>query len=113
MPKYGWEDPKTGEQWETDMTYEEMQQYKKDNPDLYQVFNINFTSDRYQSGIKNDDGWNELMDRVAEKHPDGDLGGRRKRTAKEIKTRAAIEKNRKRLGIKSGTSGTTDDRLDN
>jgi hypothetical protein len=76
-----------------------MQGYKKANPHLHQVFNINFTSDRYDSGIKNDGGWNEMLDRIAEKNPEGDLEGRRKKSAKEIKTRAAIEKNRKKLGI--------------
>ena len=32
MPRYGWYDPSTDEEYETDMTYDEMQQFKKDNP---------------------------------------------------------------------------------
>lgn len=102
MPKYGWEDPETGEQWETDMKYEEMLQYKEQNPHLHQVFNINFTSSRYESGGKMDDGWKEMLGRIADQNPDSDMRdhGSRK-SIKEIKTRNAIEKNRKRLGIKN------------
>ena len=107
MPKYGWYDPELDYEYETSMTYEEMKGYKEANPHLHQVFNINFTSDRYDSGMKNDGGWNELMDRIAEKNPEGDLEGRRKKSIKEIKTRQAIEKNRKRLGIKYNKTDTS------
>lgn len=102
MPKYGWYDPETDEEYETDSTYEEMLEYKKANPHLHQVFGINFVSSRYSStgGLKNDDGWNEMLSRIGEHHPDSHVGeNHRKKTNKEIKTREAIAKNRKRLGI--------------
>lgn len=110
MPKYGWYDPNTDEEYETDTTYEEMLQYKKDNPHLHQVFNLNFTSSRYTStgGLKNDDGWNEMLSRIGEAHPDSEIGDKhRKKTIKEIKTKEAIEKNRKRLGLKKNTTDTS------
>jgi hypothetical protein len=110
MPKYAWEDPKTGEQWETDMKYEEMLQYKEDNPHLHQIFAINFVSSQYVSsgGLKNDDGWNEMMSRIGEAHPDSDIGDKyRKKTIKEIKTKEAIDKNRKRLGLVKDTTDTS------
>lgn len=110
MPRYAWEDPKTGEQWETIMTYEEMMTYKEENPHLHQIFQMNFTSSRYTStnGLKNDDGWNEMLSRIGEAHPDSALGQtNRKKTIKEIKTKEAIEKNRKRLGIKNTKTDTS------
>lgn len=100
MPRYAWEDPNTGDQWETDMKYEEMLEYKQQNPELTQIFEINFVSSRHTSGIKNDDGWNEMMSRIGEAHPDSEIGKQhRKKTSTEIKTREAISKNRKRLGL--------------
>lgn len=110
MPRYAWEDPKTGEQWETDMSYDEMMKYKEENPHLHQIFQMNFTSSRYTStgGLKNDDGWNEMLSRIGEAHPDSELGqNHRKKTNKEIKTKEAIEKNRKRLGIKNTKTDTS------
>lgn len=113
MPKYGWYDPNTDEEYETDMKYDEMIQYKKDNPHLHQVFNVNFTSSRYEKGGKMDDGWKEMLGRIADENPDSDMAdyGRR-RTAKQVKTAEAIQKNRKRLGIKDTKQDTSGGRLD-
>ena len=109
MPRYGWYDPSTDEEYETDMTYDEMQQFKKDNPGLEQRFNLNFTSSQYMStGGKMDDGWKEMLGRIADENPDSDLKeyGRR-RTGKEVKTMDAIKKNRRRLGIKKDKIDTS------
>ena len=109
MPRYGWYDPSTDEEYETDMTYDEMQQFKKDNPGLEQRFNLNFTSSQYMStGGKMDDGWKEMLGRIADENPDSDLKdyGRR-RTGKEVKTMDAINKNRRRLGIKKDKIDTS------
>lgn len=109
MPKYGWYDPETDQEFETDMTYEEMQQFKKDNPELEQRFNLNFVSSQYMTtGGKMDDGWKDMLGRIADENPESDVKdyGRR-RTAKEIKTREAIDKNRKRLGIKYEKTDTS------
>ena len=100
MPRYAWEDPDTGEQWETDMKYDEMLEYKNANPKLNQIFEINFVSSRYTSGYKNDDGWGEMMSRIGEAHPNSQIGKdtvKKKNT--QLKTEQAISKNRKRLGI--------------
>lgn len=100
MPRYAFEDPETGHQFEIDMTYDELQVFKEEYPGLDQIFKINFTSSRYgaDGGMKNDDGWNEMLSRIAEAHPDGMLAqeGYRKRTNKEIKTAEVLAKHRKR-----------------
>lgn len=99
MPRYAFEDPDSGHQFEVDMTYDELQEFKLEYPGLDQIYKINFTSSRYGStdGIKNDDGWNEMLSRIAEAHPDGMLAqeGHRKRTNKEIKTAEVLAKHRR------------------
>ena len=99
MPRYAFEDPESGHQFEMDMTYDEMIKFKEEYPGLDQIFKINFTSSRYGSteGIKNDDGWNEMLSRIGEAHPDSSLGQtHRKKTNKEIKTADVLAKHRKR-----------------
>ena len=109
MPKYGWYDPETDKEFETDMKYEEMLQFKNDNPELEQRFNLNFVSSQYTTtGGKMDDGWKEMLGRIADENPGSDMAEHgTRRTAKQVKTADAIAKNRKRLGIKEDTSGTT------
>ena len=101
MPKYGWYDPETDQEFETDMTYEDMQQFKKDNPELEQRFNLNFVSSQYTTtGGKMDDGWKEMLGRIADENPGSDMSEHgTRRTAKQVKTAEAISKNRERLGI--------------
>jgi len=41
MPRYAFEDTKTGEQFEMDMSYDELQPFLNHNPELQQIFKIN------------------------------------------------------------------------
>ena len=102
MPRYAFEDPESGYQFDLDMKYEEMLEFKKEYPELHQVFAINFTSSQYTDGLNNDDGWKENLARIAEAHPDGTLAseGHRRRSAKEVKTDALIKKHRARASNK-------------
>ena len=101
MPKYGWYDPETDQEFESDMKYEEMLQFKKDNPELEQRFNLNFVSSQYTTTQgKMDDGWKEMLGRIADENPASDMAEHgTRRTAKQVKTAEALSKNRKRLGI--------------
>jgi hypothetical protein len=103
MPRYAFEDPETGYQFEVDMKYEEMLEFVKEHPSLDPIYKINFTSSRYTDGLKNDDGWKENLARIAEAHPDGMLAqeGHRKRSNKEIKTAEVIAKHRKITAAKN------------
>jgi hypothetical protein len=114
MPKYGWYDPETDKEFETDMKYEDMLQFKKDNPELEQRFNLNFVSSQYTTtGGKMDDGWKEMLGRIADENPGSDMAEHgTRRTAKQVKTADAIAKNRKRLGTTKRAEGTTGERLD-
>ena len=38
MPRYAFEDPESGHQFELEMTYDELQEFKKEYPELHQVF---------------------------------------------------------------------------
>jgi hypothetical protein len=47
--------------------------------------------------MKNDNGWKEMQSRIAEAHPASEFAQQHgKRTSKEIKTQAVVEKHRKR-----------------
>jgi len=102
MPRYAFEDPESGYQFELDMTYDQLLEFKKEYPELDQIYRINFTSSQYTDGLKNDDGWKENLARIAEAHPSGSLAaeGHRKRSAKEVKTEALIKKHRARASNK-------------
>lgn len=41
MPRYAFEDTKTGEQFEMDMSYDELQPFLNTYPELQQIFKIN------------------------------------------------------------------------
>jgi hypothetical protein len=50
MPRYAFEDTKTGEQFEMDMSYDELTPFLNHNPELQQVFKINI-GDSVSMGI--------------------------------------------------------------
>ena len=41
MPRYAFEDTKTGDQFEMDMSYDELQPFLNHNPELQQIFKLN------------------------------------------------------------------------
>ena len=109
MPLYAFEDPKTGEQWETNMTYEEMLAFKEANPGLHQIYKMNFSSSGAGDGIKNDDGWKELMGRIADQNPYSNLAddyGRK--DPKSVKLRDSVKRVKKKLGQDVSTKTIND-----
>jgi hypothetical protein len=62
------------------------------------VTKINISSGVVGVGaMKNDNGWKEMQSRIAEAHPASEFAQQHgKRSAKEIKTQAVVEKHRKR-----------------
>ena len=98
MPTYTFKDTSTNETFEELMSYEEKVLFLKDNPQFTSVLDgINIVAGvGLNSRIKNDDGWNENLQRIAEAHPSSDLASRYdKKTAKEAKTESAVAKWRK------------------
>tara|TARA_Y200000002_G_C22589673_1_gene624643 strand:+ start:638 stop:982 length:345 start_codon:yes stop_codon:yes gene_type:complete len=110
MPTYTLEDTETGEQHDVLMSWNDLQEYKKGNPHLKQVITGGpaITSGvGNRSGLGNSGGFNEMLSKVADAHPRSELGkSMRRRTAKEVKTDAIIDKHvkiqkqQKKQGVK-------------
>lgn len=103
MPTYSVRDNDTGEMEEVFMTYSSLQEYLKANPSKESVITsapmiIGGTG---MSDIKVDNGFKEVLQKVGESHPNSNLGQRyHKKSAKDIKTQAVVDKHRKRQGNK-------------
>ena len=98
MPTYRFENKETGEVWEELMMISEMEQFiKQDHIELLPPTQMNIVSSVGQIDSKTDSGWKDHLNRIAEKHPESPLGQRyRRQGVKESKTKAVINKHRKR-----------------
>ena len=98
MPVYTFENIKTGKEYTEHMSMSELDDYLKKNKNVRQVFtSLNIVGG--VSGIthKPDSGWNDTVQKIAEKHPGTPLAEKfKKKSIKEIKTKQVIEKHRKR-----------------
>lgn len=100
MPTYTFYDTVTQEEYEEFMSMSELDEYKKMNPQINQVFTpIALVGDHVMGvGPKTDGGFQENMQRIAQAHPGSPLDdkfGGSTRTHKELKTRDAINKHKK------------------
>ena len=99
MPIYTFENTKTKEVYDDMMSIAEKEVYLKKNKHIQQmVTKINISSGVVGIGaMKNDNGWKEMQSRIAEAHPASEFAKQHgKRSTKEIKTQAVVEKHRKR-----------------
>lgn len=97
MPIYNFRDPDTDELYEVTMRISELDEFKKDNPTLIQVLLGAPGLVSGTGGIRNDEGWKENLQRIAEAHPASALNDRYgKRSIKEVKTREVIQKHIKK-----------------
>ena len=99
MPIYSFKNTKTGKVYDDMMSIAEKEVYLKKNKHIQQmVTKINISSGVVGVGaMKNDNGWKEMQSRIAEAHPASEFAQQHgKRSAKEIKTQAVVEKHRKR-----------------
>ena len=98
MPTYTFENTKTGDITDMAMTMAERDVFCKENPEYRQIFTtLNIIGGVAGLTHKPDSGWNDTLQKIAEKHPSSPLADRyRKKDIKEIKTRQAMNKHRKR-----------------
>lgn len=104
MPTYTFKNKDTGEVWDEICTWEERCAFLEDNPEFTTIItkapslvSSRFTSER----VKNDDGWQENLSRIAEAHPNSALADRYgSKDIKTVKTRDAVERWRKQTGRK-------------
>ncbi len=102
MPTYTFNYINTDEYFEEIMSYDEKVRFLKQCPWITSVLNgLNIVAGvGLDSRIKNDDGWNENLQRIGEAHPSSDLANRYvKKTAKEAKTENAVAKWRMQRSI--------------
>jgi len=98
MPIYTFENKKTGKEFTEHMTITEMEEYLLKNKHIRQVIMpINIVSGIQGITYKNDQGWKENMQRIAEAHPTSALGERYgKKSIKQVKTEQVIKKHLQR-----------------
>ena len=95
MPIYDFIDTNTGEQFTKMLKLAERETYLAENPHIQtQILSApRMVRGTSTQGIKNDDGWNENLARIAEAHPTSALANKvRGRSAKEVKTQEALKK---------------------
>ena len=99
MPRYTFENKKTGKKWTDMMMISEMEDYLKKNKHISQVISgINIVASTGERTGKTDAGWKENLSRIAEAHPRSNLAKRYgKKTIKQVKTEQVIKKHSKRI----------------
>ena len=97
MPNYMFKD-KDGNYFESMLSLSDKEEFLKDNPDITQVIQAaNIVGG--VGGMKNDEGWKEVLSKIGEAHPGSSVADRYvRKTAKEAKTRDAVEKWKKQTG---------------
>ena len=99
MPIYTFENTKTKKVYDDMMTIAEKEEFLKKNKHIKQLLTtINISSGVVgMGGMKNDGGWNDNLQRIADAHPTSPLADRyKKKSIKEVKTKQVIEKHRRR-----------------
>ena len=92
MPSYSFKNNETGEEWEEFFSISGREEFLEQNPHISQLPSmVSIVSDT--GGIKNDNGWGDNMQRIAEAHPGSPLARRYgKKSTKEINTRNVLKK---------------------
>lgn len=98
MPIYSFENIKTGKQYTEQMSMSELDNYLIKNKNIRQVFTtLNIVGGVSGLTHKTDSGWNDTLQKIAEKHPGSPLAEKyKKKSIKEVKTREVVNKHRKR-----------------
>ena len=96
MPRYTFENKKTGKVWVDFMMITEMENYLKNNKHIVQVIQpINIVSGVQGMSYKTDGGWKDNLSRIAEAHPNSPLADRYgKPSIKEVKTKNVVKKHK-------------------
>lgn len=98
MPSYTFQNNETDEIWDAIMSWDERCSFLDDNPHIKQIMlkAPQLVRSRFVGGIKNDDGWQENLSRIAEAHPNSELARTHgSKDIKTVKTNNAVDKWRK------------------
>ena len=97
MPVYTFQNKQTEEEWTDIMSISAKEQYLIENPNIQQLLtSLNMVSG--VGGIRTDGGFNEVLHKIVENHPNSDLASSfgSAQSSKEVKTRQVVEKWRKK-----------------
>ena len=106
MPNYTFFNEQSGIEWDQSMSMSDRETFISEHPHIKQGFNsMNIVGG--VGGIKNDDGWGEDLHKVSSEHPDSALAASMgsKMGVKEVKTRQAVEKWRRKRAAKGDALG--------
>lgn len=101
MPTYTFKNNNTGEIWDEICSYSDRQAFLAENPHIQAIIDTppSLVSTRYSSGLKNDEGWNENLSRIAEAHPTSALADQYgSKSTRASGTRNAVKKWREQTG---------------
>ena len=93
MPNYTFFNEETGMEWDEFLSMADRDTYISTHPNVRQVFNaMNIVSG--VGGIKNDNGWGEVLHKVSSAHPNSALAASMgsSQSTKEVKSRHAVDK---------------------
>ena len=98
MPIYTFENKKTNEIYNETMTISEMEKYLKKNKHIKQIIScVNIVGGVSGISYKQDNGFKEVLSKVAEAHPQSALASEMgTKSTKQIKTEQVIKKHRAR-----------------
>lgn len=100
MPMYEFFNEETGDHWEEMMSYDAMKTFMAENPVVRQIYALNMAhAPGSDGGGKVPDNFKEVMSKIAENNPNTPLADQYgSKSVKEVKTRSAVEKAKKRAG---------------
>jgi len=99
MPIYVFRDTNTDEEFEVMLKISEREKFINDFPNFIPVLTApNIVSG--VGGVKNDAGWNEVLQKVGEQNPDSNLARSiNPRSSKQVKVQNVVDKWKKRNNL--------------
>ena len=95
MPTFTFRNTETGEEFDDYLSNTKREELLEKNPHIKQMPSMFSITGGTGDRIKNDAGWQEVLAKGAEAHPDSQLGQRYgRKSTKQIKTDAVIAKHR-------------------
>ena len=102
MPLYDFLDMESNEVFEALFKFAEKDAFLEENPHIKQIMLKTPMIVSGVGGVKTDDGFQDLLKKMASEHPDSNLGrsisGSHK-TVKQVKTNNAVDKWKKKAGV--------------
>ena len=93
MPTYSFYNNRTGEQFDEMMKYSEREEYLKNNPHIQPVVTAAALVSGVSTSNKIPSGFNDVLHKVAEKHPASPLAQKvSRKTSKQVKTEQIVKK---------------------